>query len=643
MSVVADFLASAKSIDTSQPTTGLDRRIIIELEAEVGLGDLGIDNSPYAGVDEIQYLKATQAAGGTFDMTVGVGNQQIAVNGIAYNADGPTIQTAVDAAVGAALAGYTNGDIDVKIGGSTIDLEPAVFTYDGESVSNQKHALGTVDGTNLTTPGSLGFSIGIHGQQARNVWAILAALSIVDFGGQPPVVGGSIPTLTKIRNPAELRLSEPTLRRLALEAECEAQIPGLEEALLKAFFEQPIGDPTVQEVQYNAQAAFASTKFGIPNVFERQGFGTPKATITSIFHASGFNVVGGDSAAQLGLSDGECEGVAAWYSEDGFPASDSQSSTSASQDDSILTIDAVGPNPISRATLTPVANGARYDWTEFGHSVDLTMGHLMFGGAGLTAKVVHQKDTLIHNTPTLISGLGFKPDAIIAVCTENDSDAVSTADSVVSIGFADASLRQGCIYQKDENGANPSNCEATIRDNRLMFLNPGEQMSIELLSMEDNGFRIRAFGASSGNWTADVTFLCLKFPQPTDAEVSFVDMPQVTGPLTVTDLGFKPRCVLRLDTWNTAYNSLTNDHLFLGLSIMTPELQVSGSGGIRHGFTPARARAGMGTKAIFYASPFTSATRWEGDLTQFTDDGYTIDWTKVGGGAVRKGVQLALR
>jgi hypothetical protein len=237
MGIFSDFLASAKSIDNDGEVTALDHVIQREIDAEIAKGDAAYPTASYEGEDEVQTLSASGATAGTFDITVGIntpnGDIQVAVASIDFDETPANIQTALDAAVGAAFADYTAGDITVS-GAGTADLNDTIFTYDGDSVANLQHPLSTVDGGSLTGGGSEAFAETNGGQTGRSPWAIMELYSLAGFTSLP-TQGGSLPTLTKVIDRGNTPFSDAFLRALALEAEIQDEIPGLESVILTAM------------------------------------------------------------------------------------------------------------------------------------------------------------------------------------------------------------------------------------------------------------------------------------------------------------------------------------------------------------------------------------------------------------------------
>lgn len=245
MTIFANLLSRATSLDVNDPVTALDKAVHRDFDEIIANGDAAAPHADLAEKDEVQTLSASGATGGTFDITLnfrvgsGVGSLvSVAVTGIAYNANAATIESAIDSAVTSAgtVTGWTNGDISVSSAG-TAEAEDVVFTFDGDSVSGRRQPLATVDGGSLTGGGSEAFAVTTAGQHVREVWSILYAWSLVDFGGTtPPVqITGSIPTLTASIDRSRARFTDATLRFLAREAEIQDEIVGLEAALLDAM------------------------------------------------------------------------------------------------------------------------------------------------------------------------------------------------------------------------------------------------------------------------------------------------------------------------------------------------------------------------------------------------------------------------
>jgi hypothetical protein len=236
MGIFADFIAGSKSIDNDGEVTALDKVIHREIDDIIARGDAAYPSASYEGANEVQTLAASGATAGTFDITVGIntpnGDIQVAVDDIAFDETPANIQTAVDSAVGAVFDDYTAGDITVS-GAGTADLNDTVFTYDGDSVANLQHPLSTVDGSSLTGGGSEDFAETDAGQTNRSAWAIMNLYSLVGF--TLPTQGGSLPTLTSVIDRSKTPFSDEFLRALALEAEIQDEIPGLESAILTAM------------------------------------------------------------------------------------------------------------------------------------------------------------------------------------------------------------------------------------------------------------------------------------------------------------------------------------------------------------------------------------------------------------------------
>lgn len=103
------------------------------------------------GVDEVQSISGSGATTGTITITLTISPDpsdpsktqlSVPVSGIAYDAAAAAIQTAIDSAMGSALATYVAGDITVA--GGDLNASPVTLTYDGTSVAKANHGVAVV-------------------------------------------------------------------------------------------------------------------------------------------------------------------------------------------------------------------------------------------------------------------------------------------------------------------------------------------------------------------------------------------------------------------------------------------------------------------------------------------------------------------
>lgn len=231
MGIVSDLLANAKSIvpsSTDENAVGLQRKIVLDLEALVAEGDFAYP-AAYQAINEVQSLAehVPTVSGGTFTLTYLLKNgETFTTAAIVYEASAATIETAVDtAATSASITGWTNGDITVS--GGHLNTAPIVSTYDGASVAGLNHPSVTIDGGSLTGGGSAGaVSVTTEGQTTREAWALLNELGLTD--GVLPVQGVAAVAYTPVVDRAENSQlpSVPTLQALADEAAISDGVEG---------------------------------------------------------------------------------------------------------------------------------------------------------------------------------------------------------------------------------------------------------------------------------------------------------------------------------------------------------------------------------------------------------------------------------
>lgn len=195
MTVIADFLAAATTLDNTVPRVGGDRSIVGELSGLLAKnGDFDYP-SGYDAVNEVQQITAHVAAdGGTYTLTFLLKSGETFTTGnIAFGANAATIETAIDvAATAASVIGWTNGDISVT--GGPLSTTTAVFTYDGASVAGLNHGQVSIDDALLldgVDPGEAGTaSSTTQGHDQRSPWALLKALGIIT--STPPAQGADL-------------------------------------------------------------------------------------------------------------------------------------------------------------------------------------------------------------------------------------------------------------------------------------------------------------------------------------------------------------------------------------------------------------------------------------------------------------------
>lgn len=235
MGVFTDYLASSKMISNVADAKGADRiaKIQVNRVKEVS-GDPGFTTA-MAARDEVQSIAVYDGvvSGGNFTLafTLWDSDETFTTAAIAYDATAATIETAIDvAATTASITDWTNADISVA--GGNFNTAPVVFTFDGDSVKEQKVATIVINGAGLTGGGTAGaVSVTTNGQMARRAWSVLNHCGLV--GGTPPVQGTATGwTAIPYPNNRPLRPSPDVAKLLCMDAAREDGNLDIYEALL---------------------------------------------------------------------------------------------------------------------------------------------------------------------------------------------------------------------------------------------------------------------------------------------------------------------------------------------------------------------------------------------------------------------------
>lgn len=183
MGIFANLLANADAIDVSLPISGIDAHARQQMLHYQGIMDPE-PSGVYAAADEVQSLAANASSSGNFTLTFTLQNGETFTTGnIAFDDSAATIEGAIDtAATSASITGWTNGDISVS--GGDANTNPTVFTFDGDSVTNQNHGLIVATDVDLNdgTPGVI--SVTTEGRPNRDALQAMAHLG--EMTGTPP-------------------------------------------------------------------------------------------------------------------------------------------------------------------------------------------------------------------------------------------------------------------------------------------------------------------------------------------------------------------------------------------------------------------------------------------------------------------------
>ena len=183
MGIYTDVLANATAWDAGGPdgiSVGPDRVITMELERIQAKGVV-----PYsvacAETDEVQEIGTYNGSvsGGSFTLTFELEDGTTWTTGnTIHNANNSIIQTSINETANSVVTGWAHDDISVA--GGSMDTDPVVITYDGDSVKGQDHVQVVINDVDLSGGGTVGdVSTTQDGFPKRPALAVLEDLGIV--------------------------------------------------------------------------------------------------------------------------------------------------------------------------------------------------------------------------------------------------------------------------------------------------------------------------------------------------------------------------------------------------------------------------------------------------------------------------------
>jgi hypothetical protein len=238
MGVYADFLASARSIDTGGHD-GIriagDKAIVRQIRALMAAVDPAYP-SGFEARNEVQSIAifGGSPSGGTFTLSFTLkGGTTFTTAGIAHNANAATIQGAINtAATAASVPGWANGDIVVT--GGPLTTTPITLTYSGASVASKNHGAVSINAAGVTGGTAGAVSTTTHGQSKRLAWAVLRVSGCIS--SDPPAQGTSPSSVVAIDRAANPHmLDQDAIRDLAREASIEDESADVYTAIVNAF------------------------------------------------------------------------------------------------------------------------------------------------------------------------------------------------------------------------------------------------------------------------------------------------------------------------------------------------------------------------------------------------------------------------
>lgn len=248
------------------------------------------------------------------------------------------------------------------------------------------------------------------------------------------------------------------------------------------------------------------------------------------------------------------------------------------------------------------------------------VGYIALGGADLTNAFIKEFKPAASNTDQSFTGVGFKPDAMILISSQNGTAPPNseTASCDWNTGFGDTALTQEATMFNSLT-ATESSQRAKIIDKSSS--SGSFTCTATLKSFDADGFTLNFTVTSSVKYQYA---LCLKGGQ---YKVGTFNQPGSTGNQAITGVGFQPVGLIL-----TSFNAVTNASLVTNQSRnswgaasgSTSRISVwdgGGNNGTMDNNTDTGKIINMITEGV---SPTTNASA---DFVSFDSGGFTINWT----------------
>lgn len=233
------------------------------------------------------------------------------------------------------------------------------------------------------------------------------------------------------------------------------------------------------------------------------------------------------------------------------------------------------------------------------------------------------------STSQTVSGLGFKPEALILYTTGQTSSGFADGYNF-AIGFSNGTVSRSIGIASDD-AASSSNAGRAFGSKILKIVgsgNPTIAAEADLTSVTNGTFTI--------NWTTNdanptlIHYVAVGGTNVTNAFVSSFAASTTTGPQSVTGLGFKPDLIVFMHAASTSETS-TASNGYMSLGFATSHTKRSSIA-----VTSEDGRATMDTwalqrtdRAIVGLNPGTGAITAQADLNSIVTDGFILNWKQA--------------
>lgn len=271
------------------------------------------------------------------------------------------------------------------------------------------------------------------------------------------------------------------------------------------------------------------------------------------------------------------------------------------------------------ADLTSMdADGFTLNWSVVSSGVQVN--YLALGGSDLTNAAIKQLQAPASTGSQAYTGVGFRPDAVIAVSVGDTAtpDNGSLSRARFGMGAASGSSAQWATSSEWEGGS----ANGYQRTNQVIAVigNGAKVVEANLTSFDSDGFTLNWGTTTNGVYC---WFLCLKGGQ---FKAGSISQKTSTGNQAYTGVGFQPVAELFASRDLVASTTIDNneEQTMIGAASSTSARAaiISNWGGLSTDQNTLTT-----TKAIRLQTGSTPTVQAEADLVSHDSDGFTLNWT----------------
>jgi hypothetical protein len=273
------------------------------------------------------------------------------------------------------------------------------------------------------------------------------------------------------------------------------------------------------------------------------------------------------------------------------------------------------------------ADGFTLDWTVVTNGADV---HVLCLG-GLTDAKAHGFALATAIGAQAVTGVGFAPDALIALAGTSTTAVASGADAAVNLSAATAAATASLAIGVDD-GTGSANAAYIAEAGE--FLKLASHVGVvdgtaDLTSLDADGFTLNVTVAYDAAYLA-----CALALVGASVKIGTVTVPAGTGTQAITGVGFPPVGLLFFGGHAALLSTARDAHnVFVGAASGPTARAVASSAHVETSDPIVADHDSDTTTVVKALTAGTPTVDWAADLDSLDADGFTLDWTTVGAGA----------